>query len=321
MQPVGQTTVQLAEELAREPAITLRVKTEDLLLVALGVRECALATIPRDLPEAEVLGREVDQDFRKRMEGSVGLMGRVRDRVLRFAAGDPLTFKHHVLTEVFDRRLREFPPYTALRGWLLRLGLDCYETAIRPTIREMYVYRDPEVGERISDLVAIRRRLRTRAWREYRAGMAAERLIFPEQMDAEFLRESGKILGYPSCCVQRYIADVEGAIGAEVRASQQLVELSPEFEAWAYFASAFVPCEPGCEAAAAIGRRAHAALAKLGEGWASAYRQVLRDNMRLMREYPRLISEHEERLRLRAQTEGWQSQPSDEAGPGEEVKS
>ncbi len=50
----------LSQELLDEPLLTDHAKTECYLTVALGVRPCALVTIPAELPDGAELGRKID---------------------------------------------------------------------------------------------------------------------------------------------------------------------------------------------------------------------------------------------------------------------
>ena len=51
----------LSKEMLNDPLLVGHVKTEDYLMVALGVRSCASITIPAEFPDGNDLGKRIDE--------------------------------------------------------------------------------------------------------------------------------------------------------------------------------------------------------------------------------------------------------------------
>ncbi len=63
--------------------------------------------------------------------------------------------------------------------------------------------------------------------------------------DLTYLRENGEFFGYPSCCIDHFVASFGGPL--EATAAQQLVREYPEVASFLY-GSGYIPC-PHCAAA------------------------------------------------------------------------
>ncbi|MCL4425421.1 MAG: hypothetical protein M1553_08280 [Firmicutes bacterium] len=304
---MGLTNSQVTR-LLREEKIFDRVKLENYLLVALGVRKSSLTVFPAELFDGASIGATVDQIFLERYTGDdrrsklglVGLFGGLKAACERAVKG-PLGYKAGLIRKIFERVLAESPSYKVHKVWAKELGLKTYEVELRPTVREFYLYRDHEFLK----LLRMVQHRRQAVWEEVRQGWRQPVLgmgqLFPEERDREFLEMLGSLLGHPSCCVGQYIADrISGEIAPELRASNQIKEYKREgkhIEAHAYYVKDFFPCHPNCQRAANLGRRAHQALEGLDPRLGGLYVQVLEENVALVENYPELIDEHYRRLR------------------------
>ena len=104
------------------------------------------------------------------------------------------------------------------------------------------------------------------------------------------MRRMGRLLGYPECCTDRYIADRMNGVSVEHRASGQLKEAGV-VDPHVYFVSHFFPCLPTCENALAKGRLYQETLAKVDERLGAVYEVVTRENLETVRRQPEIIAE------------------------------
>ncbi|GEM_PF-6576549 len=131
----------------------------------------------------------------------------------------------------------------------------------------MYVYRgNGEALDRID-----------RLFREGHHG-AAEDGVSDHYLEA--VRETGRFLAYPACCVDAYLPEkaerLAGRDGSEKRASEQIREAGtglsvPLIIRASYFTSWFVPCEPGCSEASRTGMSMLDALGREDPGLREIY--------------------------------------------------
>lgn len=277
-----------------------RVGLECLLLVSRGVRPGAIVTVPAELPDGEVLGAQVDYEFRARLAGQAqDLKTRLTDAMER-RRKKPLEFKAYVLRSAFENNVMSSASYFRHREAVFALGLDLEESEVRPTIREWYVHRR-EDRPRVLELLRRRREIQ-RARTQFDPSRPVSYYVYPEERDPEYLRSLGRLLGYPECCIEAYVAGREAAERdpeaiPERRAARQLESESAEPEA--YWLKDFFPCRPACPAARAKGREALAALAAADARLGDLYREHLGRNLARVRAGPELIQAHEEWLRRR----------------------
>lgn len=290
--------------------LALRVKLECYLLVALGVREAGLIMVPVELPGFGSVGMEIDDEFYWRSTGrrrpgqpfSEYWPGRVRDVFANLGKG-ALEHRIGLLRDIFCSRVLDTPVYKAHLSWAATLGLSVKECEVRPTIREIWVYRSADTGDEIERLGALRQKLRVEAQKNPQASSLPYYRAFPEEASHEFVGSLGKLLGYPECCLDSYIRDRSLVkTSAEMRAAQQITEFGEQNRALkpeAYFVKDFFPCAPDCEYAFKKGSRALKALAELDASLFEKYRGILAANLEMVRNCPALIQEHAEDLNRR----------------------
>jgi len=293
-----------------EPNITERAKIECYLLVVLGVRKAGLIMVPAEIPGLEGVGPEIDNEFYWRTTGrrdpnkpyAEFLSLRLHDTVKRFGKKS-VPYKIELLREIFDRAVLTTIPYKSHLEWAHRIGLSYRVEEVRPSIREIWVYKDADTGLEIERLSQLRKQLRFKAIRSPRASAPAYYRVFPEEASAEFVRGVGELLGYPASCLNKYVADrAAGDISVEMRASSQLAEhklagKTPVPEA--YFVKDFFPCGPDCPEACEMGRKALQKIEELDHGVAEKYRKVLVKNVQMVVDYPEIIKAHAEGLSKR----------------------
>jgi len=288
-----------------------RAKLECYLLVGLEVRKAALIMVPAEIPGLEGVGPEIDNEFYWRTTGrrdpskpyTEFVSTRLMDTLRRFGKKS-LPYKTQLLREIFDRKVISSPEYKAHLEWARDLGLRYKEKEVRPTIREIWIYTESDVGAEIDRLDELRKDLRFQAIRHPRPSAPPYYRVFPEEASPEFVRAIGEILGYPTCCLNKYVADRASMdVSVEMRAASQVEEHratdKPVAEE-AYFVRDFFPCTPDCAAAQDRGREAKHRLCELGEDVCSVYSDILAQNLERVVKYPEIIRAHAEGLAQRA---------------------
>lgn len=279
-----------------------RVTLECLLLVALGLRRTAIVTIPAELPDGDVLGAQVDYEFRDRLSGrGTDLRTRFNDTIERRRLG-PVAFKVFLLRSSFANNVTPAESYRAHRDAAAALGLEVAESEVRPTIREWYVCRG-EDREAVTSLLQRRHEIQKANRRGFQRGDAVSYYIYPEERSPEHLRALGGLLGYPSCCTEAYLRgrmEGEGRTPEipELRASRQIEAAGgpAAVPATAYWLKDFFPCEPLCPEATSHGRQAEALLGELDPTLARRYVDLRRTNLARVASGPEALRAHEEWL-------------------------
>jgi len=282
----------LSEELLDEPLSTDHVKTEGCLMVALGVRPCALVTIPAELPDGTKLGREIDalcaEDLRRVTEAPAEkkpfLIPKLRSRI----------------QESFRKVVLSSAAYKAHLSWSKKLSLQILDIEVRPSIHELYLFKNPAVGKQLKKLIALRAAARKEL--AFPKGFVATRtsLVYAEELSADYLHSAGELLGYPPCCVKSYVDDrLGGGVNVETRASTQLRQTDEgvkQLSIYAYFARNFFPCHPQCRNAIEIGGSAFHQLTDVNPKLGAIYLQCLRENAKTVEEYPELTQQYKQKM-------------------------
>ncbi len=302
--PAGNMDSKILQEFMEESAIPLGCKFDDFLPVVLGVRKASQIIVPAELPDAAILGATIDSRFRSKTEGKKSLGGSFADYVKsktgKFGRNDKVKearMKTELLRELYAEIVEGSISYNLYMDWIDRLGLQKKILESRPTIREVYIFRDPSVAVELEELQDMRKDIRWDAMRSPDLSAPVSLRAFPEENSPAFLRKIGSILGFPPCCIDRYIFDRgSGVLSPEVRAANQIIhaESPEEVDKFAYFTKDFFPCQPDCESAAEIGRVMYEKLKDFDPELAELYLQHLSDNLDLVRRYPEII---EERIR------------------------
>lgn len=287
-------------QILNEDKIADRVKVEDLLSVALEARPAGLLVVPLELPDGPALGRAIDHTFSRSYVGIppegvppwerlAWTLSTLVARVTR----QPVAYKAFLVRDAFLRHIRRASSYKALRSWARTLGVTLVEGQVRPTIDEVYVGRGRAIASAAFDLQMMRSRIRNRFLRQYRQEGGSFR-VFPEEADPEFTTGVGTLLGYPSCCIERYSGlrhsgePVEQVAAAEARDGQPVPS--------AYFARDFMPCTPRCEPARAVGDDILAKLDALDPRLASIQARAFEDNVERVMRFPDIIKERQEQI-------------------------
>jgi hypothetical protein len=280
------------QELKEDSRLNPRVKVENYLLVHLGIRPCSQTTMPIDLPGAEEMGSTID----RMMSPKMGQIKGEPDPRRRLAAIASLKKE---MRAAYNQVVKASEQYRAHLDWADILRLRTRIVDVRPTVKEMYVFKERRLGGELKRLMKERAKIRKRAYARASPGMDRVRLAYPEEFEGFWLRDLGEILGYPECCVDAYASDREGGLNVEERAATQLEESLRvrEVDPLAYYVGYFFPCTPDCEAALFKGKEGLSCLADLDPSWGNLYSTIVAGNMENIRHQPEVIA----RYRARAQ--------------------
>ncbi len=294
-------TAEKSMQLLNDGDVQEQVKMEDLLAVAAGGRRVALLISPADFPDGERIRQSIDEGFNRRYYGGRarggigGLFDRARYGAMR-AIMNPLRYKASLLRESYEEAVFDHPNYRAHRRWAEELGLQVYETQLRPSLDEIYVVRDQSTVGEVAALMVRREQIRREMLQEMREGERPTALFMPEERSSEYLERLGRLLSYPDCCVTAYIDDVRDRVDSALRASNQLSDVQEDIEPLAYFAAAFFPCRPRCEEAGAAGARILEAVEEIDDRLRGRMSGAFRANMRYVARYPEVLKRRRQQM-------------------------
>lgn len=287
----------LSEEMLDESLLLDHVKTEDYLMVALEIRSCSFLTIPAEFQNGDELGRKIDElcveDFQAVLSATANKKGVLIRRLKK------------KIRESFKKVVFASAVYKAHTEWSRKLFLQTYDVEVRPSIHELYLFKNSKVKREIRRLMNVRNAARERAALSMDVSKRKTSLAYAEELSPDYLVSVGKLLGYPSCCVEKYIRDrLREDASVEMRASGQVKELRKEGEepdVYAYFARNFFPCEPRCRSAGEMGRKTSDLLSGVNPKLGDLYFECIRRNVEMVEKYPELIRQYREKLKKRAQ--------------------
>ena len=285
----------MSQEIIHDPLLLDCVKTENYLAVALGIRSCSFVTIPAEFPGGYELGRKIDElcveDLQAVMSADAAekqaLMKRLKERI----------------QEAFRKVVLSSDVYKAHIKWSKQLFLKTYNVEVRPSICELYLFRESRIKKALEKLMRVRESEREKL----RLGRDVKRkkvnLAYAEEMSSEYLSSLGRLLGYPFCCVRSYINDrLNEDMTVEIRSSRQIEGLGNQLEdpeIHAFFAKDFFPCKPECQKAIRIGKSIFDNLNALDPKLGDLYLGCVRRNVEMVRRYPQLIEQHKKNLNKR----------------------
>lgn len=273
-----------------DPRLLTRVKLENYVFVHLGLRPCSQTTLPAELPNSKALGESID-------ERTYPLLKRVR------AISDPS--KKRAAIDAVKREMRAAfkeiaeasDQYRAHFEWVKDLGLRSLQDEVRPTVRELYLFKEREVEKRLKRLMRERKKLRRQALKRPSSDLGRVQLAYPEEFKGGWLREIGELLGYPRCCTEQYALDKGQGVSVEERAAQQIREAEQRgsVDPFAYFVGYFFPCNPDCDTAVSRGNECLESLREYAPYLGELYASVVVENLELVRHQPEIIAEYRAR--------------------------
>lgn len=276
----------LLKDFANENRILNKVKVEDFLPVYFGIRPCSIITIPAELPNGFRFGKQIDD----RCARDLALILGTRDLRLR---GELILRLRSKIRSLFKELVLKSEEFKVHEFWAKKLKLRMMVEEVRPSIHEVYLFKDKKTGKALKNLFSIRREIRRAIFQIKPAGLPPSLLVYPEELSASYVIQLGELLGYPDCCVKRYADERSTGVYVEGRASQQIKELRKSGgkpDVFAYFSSSFVPCSPQCSKASEIGRRIYDEIASVLPGFEKIYLECLNENVRIAENYPEVIA-------------------------------
>ena len=276
------------EELMGDSRLLTKVKTENYLLVHLELRPCSQTTMPVDLPGSQEMGSTIDGIISPKMS----LIQQEQDPRRRLAA---IASLKREMRDAYNRVVKTSEQYGAHLDWAGSLRLRTRVVDVRPTVQELYVFKERRLGGELKRLMKDREKIRKRAYANASPEMERVHLAYPEEFDGSWLREMGEILGYPRCCVDAYASDREGGLNVEARAARQLEDTmgAGEADPLAYFVGYFFPCSPGCDEALFKGKECLSRLADLDPSLGDIYSSLVAGNMENVLRQPEVIARYQ----------------------------
>lgn len=268
-----------------EPLVIPKAKLEAFLAPLLGLRPASQVTIPAELPKGLEMGQRIDAEVQPHIM-KLQTIKDMRARALAVQAMKKLLEKH------FEMIVEESETYKAYYRWGDELKLRNNQVKVRPTVHELYFFKDKDTGRNLRGLVREREKIRKKVQRRPSPDVDSIRFAYPEEFDKKWLLKNGKLLGYPECCVKQYAQDRVNGVNVEARASEQLVEAFKEGEvdSHVFYTGFFFPCSPNCEHALAQGNKWHEEFKELDQRFSQLYETNLLVNAELVLRQPELIN-------------------------------
>jgi len=280
----------LVEKLLSDPRIDTRIKLENYLTVELGLRPCSQATIPFDLVNAQRLGSEIDQ----RIYPQIISIEKIVDTREKLRAIEAIKRE---MSKAFREIVEASQEYSALIEWTEALRLRRAVFQVRPTVQEIFFFKEKNIEKKLKELLKDREKIRTTALRGFQQGADKVRFVYPEEFNKNWLRRMGELLGYPSCCVERYAEERAEGISVEERSATQIREKAEsDLNVLSYFVAYFFPCSPDCKEAISKGESIYNELSKLDLRIGEAYKRIVKENSERVRCQPEILAEYSQKV-------------------------
>lgn len=274
----------LVNDLLAESLITPKTKIEIFTATHLGMRPASQITIPAEFPSGILMGQEIDANVKPHMMQ----LQQIQDLRARAIAVQALK---KLLEKNFETIVEESEEYKAYYSWSDRLGLKSNQVMVRPTVHEIYLFKEKKVAQSIRKLMHEREKIRRKVQRKPNKSVGSIRFAYPEEFEPKWLKGLGVVLGYPDCCIKQYADDRGNGINVEARAAKQLLDAVKEREvdAHVYYTGYFFPCTSHCEKALAKGHKWHETFNDLHSKLGELYEQTLYLNTETVLRQPELI--------------------------------
>ena len=270
-----------------EPLVVPKSKLEAFLAPYLGLRPASQVTIPAELPYGPQLGQQIDAVVKPHL----AKLQAITDPRSRVSAVQAIK---NMLEESFEDIVEGSDAYKAYYRWADELGLRNNQIKVRPTVHELYLFKEKGTGGKIRKLMNDRAKIRRKIQRRPGPNVDPIRFAYPEEYDEKWLLRNGDLLGYPQCCVRSYARDRINGVNVEARAARQLIETIKEtdVDTHVYFTGYFFPCSPKCENALSRGHTWADAFTELDPRLSGLYEKVLLTNTELVLRQPELINKY-----------------------------
>ena len=276
------------DRLLADEHVLNRVKMECLLLPHMGLRPVSQITVPAEYPGGLDMGEMIDRALKHHID-------RLQAITEPGAKLQAIREVRKLMEAQFETEVEGSDPYKAYYGWSDRLGLKSEQAQVRPTVHEIFLYKDGKDGRELKRLLNDRMKIRARVQRRPDPKMARVRFAYPEEFDAKWITRMGGLLGYPECCVEQYAQDRAKGVNVETRAAKQLLNLLQEekkVDTHAYILGFFYPCQPNCPNSSEMGFRWHDEFSKMDDRLGGMYAELLKFNATMVLKQPELINQY-----------------------------
>ncbi len=278
-------TETLGELLADERVLN-RVKLECLLLPYMGLRPASQITIPAEFPGSIEMGQRIDTAAKPYIDR----LHAIKDPRAKVQA---IRETRKMMEAQFEAVVENSEPYKVYYRWSDRLGLKSDQAQVRPTVHEIFLFKDGRDGRELKRLIKDREKIRARVRRKPDPKMGRVRFAYPEEFDSKWITRMGRLMGYPECCIKQYAQDRVEGVNVETRAATQLAEALKEdkkFDPHAYILGFFFPCRPDCPSSTEKGFRWQDEFSKMDERLSELYEELLGVNATMVLRQPELIN-------------------------------
>ena len=278
----------LIDKLLEEDSILNRVKIESYIIPYLGFRPVSQITIPAEFPEGGEMGQRIDRNARP-------LMSKLRSISNPRGKAVAIQALKRFLEKNFEEIVEGSETFEAHYRWADKMNLKNNQYQVRPTVHEIYFYKNRDSGRQLKRLMREREKLRTKAHRNSKPEMGGIQFAYPEEFNDKWIIDMGNLLGYPECCSKRYSKDRISGINVEARAANQLTEKINNdipVDPHVYLLSYFFPCKTSCKNALNMGLSWDEKLGDYDPRIASLYREQLKDNLKMVLKQPELIQRY-----------------------------
>lgn len=265
-----------------------RVKFEDFLSVYFDIRPASFFTMIAELPNAKEIGEKIDSECKD----DLMMIMSARDIQLR---GELIMELRSKIDKLFKKYVLDSDVFKAHEYWAKKLGLRIEMDKVRPSICEVYLFKDKNVSRKLKDLFYVRREIKRAIYQMQNISLPPSLLAYPEELSSKFVSELGLILGYPECCVKRYAEERASGVYVEGRISNQIKELKKSGDKpniFSFFSSNFIPHDPKCEKAAEIGLKLYETLREKIPGAHETYYKLLLENVNTAENFPEIIKSY-----------------------------
>ena len=276
------------DELLADEHMLNRVKLECLLLPYMGLRPVSQITVPAEFPSGFEMGQRIDRVLKPQIE-------RLQAITEPRAKIQAIQETKKLMETQFEAVVEDSDPYKMYYSWSDRLGLKSEEAQVRPTVHEIFLFKDGRDGRALKRLIKDRMKLRVKVQRRPDPQMGRVRFAYPEEFDGKWITRMGRMLGYPDCCIKQYAQDRVKGVNVETRAATQLAEVLKEeknVDAHAYILGFFFPCRPDCPNSTKKGFRWQEEFSKIDERLGEMYAELLGVNATMVLKQPELINRY-----------------------------
>ena len=276
------------DEMLADEHILNRVKLECLLLPYMGLRPLSQITVPAEFPGGFEMGQRIDRAIKPHMD-------RLQAITEPRAKVQAIQETRKLMETQFETVVENSDPYKTYYSWSDRLGLKSEQAQVRPTVHEIFMFKDGRTGKELKRLIKDREKLRVKVQRKPDPRMGRVRFAYPEEFNAKWITRMGRLLAYPDCCIKQYAQDRVKGVNVETRAATQLAEVLNEekkVDVHAYILGFFFPCRPDCPNSTEKGFRWHDEFSKMDERLGEMYAELLGVNATMVLRQPELINRY-----------------------------